>query len=89
MDRIESPLCRLRETVSCFVVPSALCDVRALRAQIRLRQLALDDIEVIRCRLRPFVRCENKQLHRRLRSRRGNRSSLADSFHVVRSSLTS
>jgi len=58
MDRIESSLCRLRDAVSRFVVPSAARDVRILRAQIELRQLALEDIEAIRRRLRSIVRWE-------------------------------
>jgi hypothetical protein len=93
MDLIGSSLWRLQDSVSRFVVPSAaLRDVRVLKAQIELRRRALRDIEVIRCRLRPFMRCESKRLYRRLRSRRGNRSSLADSFHagrIVRPFLTS
>jgi hypothetical protein len=92
MDFVESSLCRLQDSVSCFVVPSAaLRDVRTLEAQIELRRRALRDIEVIRRRLRPFMRCESKRL-RRLRNRRGSRSSLADSFHagrVARPFLTS
>ena len=92
MDFIRSSLWRLQDSVSRFVVPSAaLRDVRALKAQIEVRQRALRDIEAIRCRLRPFMRCENKRLYRRLRSRRGNRSSLADSFRagrIVRPLLT-
>ena len=59
MDFIESSLCRLKENVRRFVVPSpALRDAPALKAQIELRQRALTDIEVIRWRLRPFMRCE-------------------------------
>jgi hypothetical protein len=78
VDFIGSSLCRLQDSVSRFVVPSAaMRDVRALKAQIELRRRALRDIEVIRCRLRPFKRCESERLRRRLR-RRGNRSSLAD-----------
>jgi hypothetical protein len=85
MDLIESSLCRLQANVNRFVVPSAVTrDVRSLKAQIELRRRVLKDIEVIRCRLRPFMRCESKRLHRRLLSRRGNRSSLADSFHPGR-----
>jgi hypothetical protein len=91
MDFVESSFHRLHDSVSRFVVPSAtLRDVRALEAQIELRRRVLRDIEVIRCRLRPFMRCESRRLLRRLQSRRGNRSSLADSFRagrVVRPSL--
>ena len=58
MDLVGSSLRRLQDTVSRFVVPSAaLRDVRTLKAQIELRRRALRDIEVIRCRLRPFMRC--------------------------------
>jgi hypothetical protein len=65
MDRVESSLCRLRDAVSRFVVPSvALCDVGILRAQIELRQLALEDIEVIRRRLRSIGRCEGGRRRR-------------------------
>ena len=88
MDLVESSLCRLQDSVNRFVVPSAaLRDVRTLKAQIELRGRALRDIEVICCRLRPFMRCENK----RLRNRRGRRSSFADSFRagrVIRPCLT-
>jgi hypothetical protein len=93
MDLIGSSLGRLQDSVSRFVVPpAALRDVRALKAQVELRRRALRDIEVIRCRLRPFMRCERKRPCRRLQRRRGNRSSLADSFRagrVVRPFLTS
>ena len=62
MDFIESSLCRLQENVRRFVVPSAaLWDVRALKAQIELRQRALTDIEIIRCRLRPFISGEGSR----------------------------
>ena len=65
MDLIESSLCRLRENVSRFVVPStALRDAPALKAQIELRQRALTDIEIIRWRLRPFMHCAGPRLHR-------------------------
>jgi hypothetical protein len=85
MDFIGSSIRRLQDSVSRFVVPSAvLRDVRALEAQIELRRHALRDIEVIRCRLRPFMRCEGKRLRRRPRNRRGSRSSLANSFHAGR-----
>jgi hypothetical protein len=74
MDRIELPLCHLHETVSRFVVPSAaLRDIRALQAQIELRRLALRDIEVIRCRLRPLMRRGGKRLVPSLRKRRSER----------------
>ena len=72
MDRVESSLCRLRDTVSRFVVPSAAVrDVGILRAQIELRQLALEDIDVIRCRLRSIVRCEGGRRRRRSSRTRG------------------
>jgi len=65
MDFIESSLCRLQENVRHFVVPStALLDVGALKAQIELRQRALTDIEVIRCRLRPFIHGEGSRRSR-------------------------
>jgi hypothetical protein len=74
MDRIELPLCHLHETVSRFVVPSAaLRDIRALQAQIELRRLALRDIEVIRCRLRPLMRRRSKRVIPSLRKRVGRR----------------
>jgi hypothetical protein len=80
MDFVGSSLCRLQDSVNRFLVPSAaLRDVGTLKAQIELRRRALRDIEVIRCRLRPFMRCDSKRLGRRLRNRRGGRSSLADS----------
>ena len=82
---VGSSLCRLRDSVNRFVVPStALQDVRVLEAQIELRRRALRDIEVIRCRLRPFLRRKTKRLRRRLRNRRLGRSSLANSFHAGR-----
>jgi hypothetical protein len=57
MDFIESSLFRLQENVRRFVVPpAAFSDVPALKAQIKLRQMALTDIEIIRRRLRPFMR---------------------------------
>jgi hypothetical protein len=74
MDRIELPLCHLHETVSRFVVPSAaLRDIRALQAQIELRRLALRDIEIIRCRLRPLIRRGSKRVIPSLRKRGGGR----------------
>ena len=82
MDFIESSLYRLQENVRRFVIPSAaLCDVGALEAQIELRQRALTDIEIIRCRLRPFIggeasrrsRIDGKRHRTRTRSCRGRR----------------
>jgi hypothetical protein len=87
MDYIEFPLWRLRDAVGRFIIPSAaLYDVRALKAQIELRQLALEDIEVIRCRLRPFMGCEGKRRRRNLQSRRVSRSRLAHALRVQRGS---
>jgi hypothetical protein len=81
MDLVESSLCRLQDSVSRLVVPSAaLRDVRTLKAQIELRRRALRDIEVIRCRLRPFMRCDTKRLRGRLRTRREGWSNLAGSL---------
>jgi hypothetical protein len=78
MDFIESSLCRLKQNVGRFVVPStALWDVPALKAQIELRQRALSDIEVIRRRLRPFKRCEGARRRRASRERRGARSRIS------------
>jgi hypothetical protein len=83
MDRIELPLCHLHETVSRFVVPSAaLRDIRALQAQIELRRLALRDIEVIRCRLRPLMRREGKRLVPSLRKRGERRLRQAPAFRA-------
>jgi hypothetical protein len=71
MDFIEFSLRRLYENASHFITPSAaLQDVPTLKAQIELRRLVLRDIEVIRCRLRPFMRC------RKSRRRRGGRSRI-------------
>jgi|tagenome__1003787_1003787.scaffolds.fasta_scaffold14446941_1 hypothetical protein len=85
MDYIEFPLCRLHDAVSRFIVPSAaLYDIGVLKAQIELRQLALEDIEVIRCRLRPFMRCEVKRRRRGLQNRGGSRSRLAHAFRAGR-----
>jgi hypothetical protein len=71
MDFIKSSLCRLHENVGDFVVPSvAFWDAPALRAQIELRQRVLTEIEIIRCRLRPFMRGENKWRFRKSRGRR-------------------
>jgi hypothetical protein len=83
MDRIELPLCHLHETVSRFVVPSAaLRDIRALQAQIELRRLALRDIEVIRCRLRPLMRRRSKRVIPSLRKRHGRRLRQAPAFRA-------
>jgi hypothetical protein len=83
MDRIELPLCHLHETVSRFVVPSAaLRDIRALQAQIELRRLALRDIEVIRCRLRPLMRRRSKRIIPNLRKRAGRRLRQAPAFRA-------
>ncbi len=77
---IEFSLRHLKDSVGRFVAPSAAQhDVRALEVQIELRQQALRDIEIIRCRLRPFVRRES-ETYSRLRSRRATRSCLAGSF---------
>jgi hypothetical protein len=80
MDFIESSLSRLQENVRRFVIPSAAFhDVPALKAQIELRQMALTDIEIIRCRLRPFLRHEGARRAscnaRRARSRIGQARS--------------
>jgi hypothetical protein len=77
MDFIESSLCRLKENVRRFVVPStAAWDGPALRAQIELRQRALTDIEVIRWRLRPFLRSEGARRTRKSSERRSARSRI-------------
>jgi hypothetical protein len=87
MDFIESSLCRLQQSVSGFVGPAAeLSDVCAIKVQIELRQRALRDIEVIRWRLRPFMRADGKRLHRRLQGRRGGRSSAGGTFTAARAS---
>jgi hypothetical protein len=81
MGLIESSLCHLRLSVGGFVVPSAaMRDVDALKAQIELRRRALRDIEVIRSRLKPFLRCKRKMAHRRLRQRRVGRSRLVNQY---------
>jgi hypothetical protein len=78
MSSVEDSLCRLQDSLSSFVVPSAvLRNIGALRAQIELRRRALRDIELICSRLRPFARDEKKLFHRRLRGR--DRSRLVDS----------
>jgi hypothetical protein len=75
MDFIESSVCRLQENVRRFIVPSAeVCDAPTLRAQIALRQNALTDIEIIRCRLRPFLRGENPRRYGKSCERRARRS---------------
>jgi hypothetical protein len=76
MDFIESSLCRLKENVSRFVVPSTALwdDVPVLKAQIELRQRALTDMEIIRWRLRPFIQGEGPRRARTSRERRGARS---------------
>jgi hypothetical protein len=80
MGLIESSLCRLQVSVGGFVVPSAaMRDVHALKAQIELRRRALRDIEIIRCRLRPFMQCKKRMLRRKLRNSRVSRSRLVDS----------
>jgi len=77
MDFVESSLCRLHDNVSLFIVPgAALWDVSALKAQIELRQRVLKEIEVIRCRLRPFMRCEDQRRCRRSRKGRVGRSRI-------------
>ena len=77
MDLIESSLCRLQANVRRFVLPcAAMRNVHALKTQIELRRRALKDIEAIRCRLRPFMRCENKRPRRRLYNKRVGRSRL-------------
>jgi hypothetical protein len=71
MDFIESSLCRLKENVSRFVVPStALWDLPVLKAQIELRQKALIDMEIIRRRLH----CEDPRRSRTSSERRRARS---------------
>ena len=85
MDFIESSLCRLQSSIDRFVVPSAVsCDIGVLKAQIEFRRRALREIEVIRARLRPFMRCENKRFHRRHRNRHGNRLRIAGSLRARR-----
>ena len=74
MDFIESPLCRLQDNISRFVIPSAvLRDIHTLKALIELRRRALRDIEVIRCRLKPFINCESERQRRRPRRRGAGR----------------
>ena len=83
MGLIESSLCRLQLSVGGFVAPSAaMRDVLALKAQIELRRQALRDIEIIRSRLRPFMRSKKKMLRRKLRNSRVSRSRLVDSYRA-------
>lgn len=83
MRLVETSLSRLHLCVDRFVVLSEVMrDVRALQAQIELRRRALRDIEVISCRLRPFIRCKKKMLHRRFRRGRVSRLRLADSYRA-------
>jgi len=85
MVRIEAPLRRLKDRVNRLVVPSAaLRDVRTLEAQVELRRQALRDIEVIRCRLRPFMCRKSKSLTRRPRNGRANGSGLVGSLQRSR-----
>ncbi len=71
MDFIGSSLSRLHEVIGRLESPSTeTWGVSAIKAQIELRQRALRDIEVIRSRLRPFMRCNSKLLHCRLQSQR-------------------
>jgi hypothetical protein len=80
---VEASLCRLQNSFRGFLVPSAaLDDVGTLRDQLELRCRALKDIELIRCRLRPFMRCDKKQAPRRLRISRVSRSRLNDSYRA-------
>jgi hypothetical protein len=82
MNNVAFPLYRLRKTVGRFVAPSdLLCDVSALKAQIELRQFALEDIEVIRRRLRPFLRCKGRRRQRGSNGG-GSRSRLANTFRA-------
>lgn len=75
MDFIGSSLSRLREVIGRIESPSAeTWDISVIKAQIELRQRALRDIEVIRSRLRPFLRCDSNLLHCRLQSRRAAHS---------------
>jgi hypothetical protein len=72
MDLIGSSLTRLRAAVDDFATPSnSACDLRVLKMQIDLRQRALAEIEIIRCRLRPFIGVRNSR--RRLRFQAGRR----------------
>lgn len=71
MDFVESSMRRLHDNVRRFILPSAaLCDASTLRAQIALRQRALTDIEIIRCRLKPFLRVESTRRTGKGRKRR-------------------
>lgn len=81
MSRLETSFCRLRDSVSRFIRPSAaLLDIRALKIQIELRRQALREIEVIRRQLRPYLQSKNRRLHGRLlRGRYVSRSRLAGS----------
>ena len=71
MDLVSPFLHRLHDSVSRFEIPSAaLRDVHALKLQIELRRLALNDIEAICCKLRPFVVRPVAGGRRRLQGRR-------------------
>jgi hypothetical protein len=77
MELIDSSLRRLHGSVSRFTALSATRqEVQFLKAQIELRGLALRDIDAIRGKLLPFIRCRNERLLRRLRDSRMGRSRL-------------
>jgi hypothetical protein len=79
MDFIESSLRRLQGNVSRFLIPSAALGTQsALKAQIELRQRVLADIEVIRCRLRPFIRSKRLRRSRTNREQHGARSRVVN-----------
>ncbi len=71
MDLIGSSLTRLRSVIGDFAAPSSSAyDLRTLEMQIDLRQRALTEIEIIRCRLRPFVRVRDSRRRPRFQARR-------------------
>lgn len=85
MDFIELPLSRLQNAVRLFVGPSGeLSDADAITVQIELRRRALRDIEVIRCRLRPFLHCDGKEVRPNARCRRRGGLASRPTFSATR-----
>jgi hypothetical protein len=83
MSSVETSLRRLQNNFGSFLATSnSLQDINALKAQIELRQRALQDIALIRNRLATFLRSEKKLTRRRLRARRAGRSRLAGTFRL-------
>ena len=85
MSTVEASLRRLQNNFSGFEETTVLLrDAKALKAQIELRRLALQDIALIQSRRGTLLRRGKKLARRRLKRKCTSRSRLVETFRARR-----